>query len=123
MTWRILNSTVWGDKDWNAQFLYFGRFNYDYAGRYLLEANLRYDGTSVFGADQRWRWYPSFSAGWRVSEEAFMQSIKEAVSALKLRASWGKSATSPCLTHCMFPLFLLVLQLAGLAETATYSTM
>lgn len=81
---------VWGDKDWNAQLGYFGRFNYDYAGRYLLEANLRYDGTSVFGADQRWRWYPSFSAGWRVSEEAFMQSIKEAVSALKLRASWGK---------------------------------
>ncbi|WP_308764567.1 TonB-dependent receptor [uncultured Bacteroides sp.] len=81
---------VWGDKDWNAQLGYFGRINYDYAGKYLLEANLRYDGTSIFGKNSRWRWYPSFSGGWRVSEEEFMEPIKNIVYSLKLRSSWGK---------------------------------
>ena len=81
---------VWGDKAWNSQLGFFGRINYDYKGKYLLEANLRYDGTSVFGKDSRWRTYPSFSAGWRVSEESFMESTKDVLSYLKLRGSWGK---------------------------------
>ena len=68
---------------------YFGRFNYDYQGRYLLEANLRYDGSSRFRGDQRWNLFPSFSAGWNMAREDFWDDWKNAVGMLKLRASWG----------------------------------
>lgn len=67
----------------------FGRFNYDYQGKYLFEANMRYDGTSRFTGDNRWAVFPSFSAGWLISKESFLQDVK-AISMLKLRASWGK---------------------------------
>ena len=67
---------------------YFGRINYGYKDRYLLEANLRRDGSSRFTEENRWGVFPAVSAGWRVSEEDFMQEI-DYVSNLKLRASWG----------------------------------
>lgn len=67
---------------------YFGRATYAYDSRYLFEVNLRYDGSSRFSPDSRWGLFPSFSAGWRVSEEAFMEN--SGVDNLKLRASWGK---------------------------------
>ena len=69
---------------------WFGRVNYDYAGRYLLEANVRYDGSSRFGKGNRWGLFPSFSAGWRFSEEPFFESLTEIFDNAKLRASWGK---------------------------------
>lgn len=81
--------TVGGDFDWDAQLGYFGRVNYAFKERYLIEANLRYDGTSKFPSNLRWRWFPSFSAGWRLSEEPFMQFIQPTLSSLKLRGSWG----------------------------------
>lgn len=68
----------------------FGRVNYSFADRYLLEANLRYDGSSKFVRGHRWGLFPSFSLGWRISEEAFFDSLKEHVQNLKLRASWGQ---------------------------------
>jgi TonB-linked SusC/RagA family outer membrane protein len=68
---------------------YFGRINYDYEGKYLLEANVRSDGSSKFSTDNRWGTFPSFSAGWRISEEKFMKNINW-LSNLKLRGSWGK---------------------------------
>lgn len=68
----------------------FGRVNYDYKSRYLLEANLRYDGSSRFVKKNRWAIFPSFSGGWRISEEAFMEDSRDVVDQLKLRASWGK---------------------------------
>src|SRR5690606_37343343 len=68
----------------------FGRFNYDFKDRYLFEANLRYDGTSRFIAQNRWAAFPSFSAGWRISEESFMENARRYVNQLKLRGSWGK---------------------------------
>lgn len=68
----------------------FGRFNYDFRNKYLFEANLRYDGTSRFIGKNRWGAFPSFSAGWRISEEDFLQDAQHIVSELKLRASWGK---------------------------------
>ena len=68
---------------------YFGRVNYDYAGRYLLEANLRADASSRFADGHRWGYFPSFSAGWRISEEAFAADHKGWLNNLKLRASWG----------------------------------
>lgn len=69
---------------------YFGRINYAYKSRYLLEANLRYDGTSRFDRDHRWGYFPSVSAGWRVSEEDFFQRFRGVVDNLKIRASWGE---------------------------------
>lgn len=73
-----------------AMLSWFGRVNYDYKGKYLFEANMRYDGTSRFAKDNRWGFFPSLSAGWRISEESFMDGIRETLSNLKLRASWGK---------------------------------
>jgi TonB-linked SusC/RagA family outer membrane protein len=67
----------------------FGRFNYDYKDRYLLEANIRHDGTSRFIGKNRWATFPSFSAGWRISEESFMKGTQNTINQLKLRASWG----------------------------------
>lgn len=67
-----------------------GRATYDYAGRYLFEANFRYDGSSRFAEGNRWGFFPSFSAGWRISEENFMESVRGTLHNLKLRASYGK---------------------------------
>lgn len=67
----------------------FGRLNYNIKDRYLVEANFRYDGSSRFAQGHRWGFFPSFSAGWRISEESFMKDVK-AIDNLKLRASWGQ---------------------------------
>ncbi|KAA2239295.1 TonB-dependent receptor [Chitinophaga agrisoli] len=68
---------------------FYGRLNYDYHDKYLFEANMRYDGSSRFANDTRWGFFPSFSAGWRIGQEAFLQSANW-LDDLKLRASWGK---------------------------------
>lgn len=68
---------------------FFGRINYDYDSRYLLEVNGRYDGSSRFAADHRWGFFPSVSVGWNISREAFFEPLTNVVSNLKLRASWG----------------------------------
>lgn len=68
---------------------FFGRINYDYKGRYMLEANLRYDGTSRFARNQRWNWFPSFSAGWNMAQEKFWEPMLDYVNTFKLRGSWG----------------------------------
>jgi len=68
---------------------YFGRLNYSYEGKYLFEANVRRDGSSRFAKNQRWGTFPSFSAGWRISEEAFLKNI-DVFDNLKIRASWGQ---------------------------------
>jgi TonB-linked SusC/RagA family outer membrane protein len=70
----------------NASFL--ARINYGYADKYLLTANFRADASSIFGPEKRWGYFPSFSAGWRISQESFMQGIT-AINDLKLRAGWG----------------------------------
>lgn len=67
----------------------FGRLNYDYAGRYLLNASLRRDGSSQYSADDRYQLFPAVSVGWVISKEGFMQD-QQLFSLLKLRASWGK---------------------------------
>lgn len=81
--------TTGGSANWESQLGFFGRVNYNYKDRYLVEANLRYDGTSKFPGDLKWRWFPSFSAGWRINEESWMEWSKPVVNALKVRASWG----------------------------------
>ncbi|MEN8228715.1 MAG: TonB-dependent receptor [Bacteroidota bacterium] len=66
----------------------FGRLTYDYKHKYLFQSNVRYDGSSRFAKDYRWGLFPSFSAGWVLSEEDFMENTGM-LSFLKLRASWG----------------------------------
>lgn len=67
---------------------FFARGNYNYDNRYLLTATVRADGSTVFSKKHKWGFFPSFSAAWRVSEEAFMKDV-EAVSNLKVRFGWG----------------------------------
>ena len=68
---------------------WFGRINYDYDGRYLFEANFRYDGSSRFIGDARWGFFPSFSVGWNLAKENFMKDVAW-VDMLKIRGSWGE---------------------------------
>ncbi|WP_372775825.1 TonB-dependent receptor [Mangrovibacterium sp.] len=68
---------------------YFGRINYVYDGKYLFEANIRRDGASRFASENQWGTFPSFSGGWIISKEEFMQNIRW-LNSLKLRASWGQ---------------------------------
>ena len=68
---------------------YFGRFNYDYKGRYLLEAQARYDGSSKFLPENRWDFFWGVSAGWRINEEKFLRDVKW-INNLKLRASYAE---------------------------------
>ncbi|WP_319512276.1 TonB-dependent receptor [uncultured Draconibacterium sp.] len=68
---------------------YFGRIAYDYKGKYLVEGNIRYDGTSKIAAANRWDLFPSMSLGWRISDESFMESLGW-IDNLKMRASAGQ---------------------------------
>ncbi|MFD1141913.1 SusC/RagA family TonB-linked outer membrane protein [Larkinella insperata] len=70
---------------------YFGRVNYAYQDKYLFEANGRYDGSSRFLGDNRYSFFPSVSAGWRISEEKFWGDLGQYIGELKLRGSWGKT--------------------------------
>ncbi|WP_345026197.1 TonB-dependent receptor [Ravibacter arvi] len=67
---------------------YFGRFNYSFGDRYMLEMNLRADGSSRFIGDNKFGFFPSLSAGWRISEESFLADVKW-INELKIRGSWG----------------------------------
>ena len=78
-------------KNWkNAGF--FGRINYDYNGKYLVEGNLRYDGSSRFRRGNRWILTPSFSLGWNVARENFWEKLADVVEVFKLRVSYGELA-------------------------------
>ena len=69
---------------------YFGRFSYDYRGKYLVQVIMRYDGSENFPKDNRWGFFPGVSAGWRISEEPFVKDNLTWLSNLKLRASYGE---------------------------------
>lgn len=77
-----------GSSSENKMLSYFGRINYSLMDRYLFEFNLRTDASSRFHKNNRWGWFPSFSAGWRISEEAFMKNI-DWLDNLKIRGSYG----------------------------------
>ncbi|MBQ0096353.1 MAG: TonB-dependent receptor [Bacteroidales bacterium] len=68
---------------------YIGRLNYDFDGKYLLQATVRRDGSSRLSSTNHWGWFPSFSAGWRIDKEKFFNVDRNLVSLLKLRASYG----------------------------------
>ena len=81
---------------------YFGRLQYNYAGKYLFEANVRRDASSRFPKNSRWGTFPAFSAGWRISEEAFMKNI-DWLSNLKLRLGWGKTGNEELKSDDLYP--------------------
>lgn len=84
-----INPDVSGTESEQALMSLFGRLNYNYDERYLFEGNFRYDGSSKFAEGNKWGLFPSFSVGWRMGQEAFMEDLSW-LDALKFRASWGK---------------------------------
>ena len=75
----------------NVLLSYFSRIQYAFRDKYLFSASARRDGSSRFGANTKWGWFPSVSAGWRISSEPFAAGLQPVLSDLKLRASWGTS--------------------------------
>lgn len=78
---------------------FFSRLNYNYAEKYLLELNMRTDGSSRFAENHRWGTFPSVSAGWRISEEKFMRPFTSVINEMKLRASWGSLGNDKLLSQ------------------------
>ena len=81
---------VSGGRAENSVAGFFGRINYNYEDRYMVELNGRYDGSSRFIGDKRWGFFPSFSAGWNIAREAFFGDLADIFSTLKVRGSWGQ---------------------------------
>lgn len=81
---------------------FFGRFNYSYASRYLLQVTVRSDGSSKFGKNNRWGTFPSVAVGWRISEEDFFPK-NTPISNLKFRASWGRLGSESALGYYYAP--------------------
>ena len=73
---------------------WFGRLTWDWNERYMATVTVRYDGSSIFNKGKRWGWFPSFSAGWVISNENFMQSTASWLDFLKIRASWGQNGNN-----------------------------
>lgn len=82
---------------------FFSRLNYNFAEKYLFEANLRYDGTSRFREERRWGLFPSFSAGWNVAREDFFQPLENVVTSLKVRGSYGSLGNQN--TNSLYPTY------------------
>lgn len=88
----------WGDEF--TMLSYFSKFNYSFDEKYLLSATLRYDGSSKFGSNNQFGFFPAVSGGWRLSEEAFLLH-NPVISDLKLRASWGVNGNSNIPTNAL----------------------
>ncbi len=73
---------------------YFGRLDYNFDEKYILQATIRRDGSSSFGPNNKWAIFPSFSVGWNVLNEAFMENVPQWFNYLKLRASWGTNGNN-----------------------------
>lgn len=90
------NYTEWAMRSW------FGRVTLNWDDRYLLEANFRADGSSKFAPEHRWGYFPSVSAGWRLSQEKFMERTAGWLSNLKLRASYGSLGNNSTTSYYMY---------------------
>ncbi|TNF39450.1 MAG: TonB-dependent receptor [Bacteroidetes bacterium] len=101
---------------------FFGRANYSYKGKYMLTATVRADGSSKFGENNKYGVFPSFAAGWRISEESFMQS-SSLFSNLKLRAGWGQTGNQeipPKITQALYTTRVSGSTSYPLSETGPY---
>ncbi|TRZ42230.1 SusC/RagA family TonB-linked outer membrane protein [Robertkochia solimangrovi] len=84
-----------GSFKWNSKLIaFFGRINYNYANKYFLSASIRQEGSTKFGENNKWGTFPSFSAGWQIANEEFLESVT-AINELKLRAGYGVTGTEP----------------------------
>ena len=88
-----MNGVVSGTKETIRNISFYGRASYSYASRYMLQATIRRDGSSVFGKDNRWGTFPSVSAAWNITEEEFMKS-QNLFSNLKFRVGYGVSGNA-----------------------------
>lgn len=104
---------VGGGQNEYALMGYFGRVNYDYAGRYLFEVSARYDGTSRFAPGHRWGWFPSGSIGWRISEESFFEPARKTIDNLKLRASYGSLGNQNVSSYYAYMRLISISDFAG----------
>lgn len=96
------NGNITGSyKEW-AMRSFFGRINLNWDGKYLLEANLRADGSSKFSPQHRWGYFPSVSAGWRLSEERFMYGTASWLDNLKIRVSYGSLGNNATTNYYMY---------------------
>ena len=84
-----LNQNSNGNDLETARLSYVGKINYSFGSKYLFAASIRRDGSMLFAPENQWGWFPSVSAGWRISEESFFKDNVEFVQLLKLRASYG----------------------------------
>lgn len=86
---------VGGEKSRSARLSYFGRVAYEYANRYFLQASLRADAAdlSQLSSSNRWGYFPAVSTGWTISEENFFAPLRDKISSLKLRVSWGQNGS------------------------------
>ena len=82
---------------------YFGRLNYNYKDTYLLEVNGRYDGSSSFPSGKKWAFFPSFSAGYRMSQEAYWEKLQDVVNNAKLRVSYGEIGNEDISNYSYYP--------------------
>lgn len=98
----MTNGGITGNYNEWAMRSYFGRINLSWDNRYLLELNLRADGSSKFAPGHRWGYFPSVSAGWRISEEKFMRDASVWLNGLKLRASYGSLGNNATTSYYMY---------------------
>jgi TonB-linked SusC/RagA family outer membrane protein len=91
-SFKLISSaaTTTGSSSWSKKNLasFFSRIDYNYGGKYLIDFSIRADGSSSFGADRRWGYFPSVGGAWRIKQERFLKDVK-ALSDLKIRASYG----------------------------------
>ncbi len=116
LDYPILNLTYGSNNKWSTTASatdkssagYFGRINYDYKGIYLLEVNGRYDGSSKFPQGDKWAFFPSFSAGYRFSQENYWEKLRDVVSNGKLRVSYGSIGNEDVASDTNFPYASLI---------------
>ncbi|MFC3198611.1 SusC/RagA family TonB-linked outer membrane protein [Parapedobacter deserti] len=102
----FLQNNIGAGSDYQAWGLlsYYARFSYDFDSRYLFSGSLRSDGSSRFGEDSKWGWFPAFSVGWLLSEEDFLKD-SEGISMLKIRGSYGTSGSLPRENYLQYNLY------------------
>lgn len=108
---KVAPTASGGSAEWRTAG-FFGRFNYNYKERYLLEINARYDGSSRFAPDKRWGFFPSVSLGYNIAKEDYFEPVRPYVSVLKLRASYGSLGNQN--TSSFYPTY----ELMGFANSA-----
>lgn len=96
---------------------FIGRINYDYDNKYILSLSMRSDASSRFAKGSRWSTFPSVAAAWRISQESFMEGIREFLDDLKIRASWGQTGSATGLG--LYPSYTLI-STSGMILNNTY---